>query len=206
MKGNETYSSRTVVGEQDVFYKQSGVKSIRMEKEKMGKASGFWKGITSTEAQEFTYSVGITSTDSNSTTESSAQKLNSSMESGWNASVTAEAKAGVPGFGEVGVSGTVGKTGNSKMEKARENLVSQEISSTASVGTTTTHFTTCTPKEGESRAGLWQWVITTEDYSTTAFTSHTVCRTGDLAFKSPICAYWDCANADCSKCLTDATV
>ena len=129
------------------------------------------------------------------------------MESGWNASVTAEAKAGVPGFGEVGVSGTVGGTGNSKKEKARENSVSEEIASTASVGTTTTHKTTCTPKDGESRAGLWQWVITTEDYSTAAFTAHTVCRTGDLAFKSPNCAYWDCDNADCSKCITDnATV
>ena len=111
------------MGQADVFYKGGGVKSIRMEKDKMGKASGFWKGITSTEAQEFTYSVGITSTDSNDTTNSSAQKLNQSLESGWNASVTAEAKAGVPGFGEVGVSGTVGGTGNNKTEKAGENSV-----------------------------------------------------------------------------------
>ena len=68
--GQETSTKFT--GEKDVFTKGVGVKSIRMEKEKTGKASGFWKGITSTEAQEFTYSVGITSTDSNSTTESSA--------------------------------------------------------------------------------------------------------------------------------------
>ena len=99
--------------EHDVFYKGGGVKSIRLEKDKTGKASGFWKGITSTEAQEFTFSVGITSTDSNSTTEQSAKKLNTSLESGWNASVTAEAKAGVPGYGSVSVSGTLGKTGSS---------------------------------------------------------------------------------------------
>ena len=97
----------------DVFYKDGGVKSIRLEKDKTGKASGYWKGITSTEAQEFTYSVGITSTDSNSTTQQSAEKLNKSLESGWNASVTAEAKAGVPGYGSVSVSGTLGKTGSS---------------------------------------------------------------------------------------------
>ena len=172
-------------------------------KNKTGKASGFWKGITSTEAQEFTYSVGITSTDSNSTTAQSAEKLTNSLASGWNASVTAEAKAGVPGFGSVGVSGTVGATGSSASQKALENSVSAEIASTASVGTTTTHKTTCTPKDGESRAGLWQWVISTEDYSTAAFTAHTICRTGDLAFRSPDCSFWDCANADCSKCLSD---
>ena len=57
-----------VTRELDVFYEGGGVKSIRLMKNKTGKASGYWKGITSTEAQEFTYSVGITSTDSNSTT------------------------------------------------------------------------------------------------------------------------------------------
>ena len=44
--------------EDNVHYKDGGVKSIRLEKDKVGKASGYWKGITSTEAQEFTYSVG----------------------------------------------------------------------------------------------------------------------------------------------------
>ena len=104
--------------EKDVFWKGGGVKSIRLEKDKVGKASGFWKGITSTEAQEFTYSVGITSTDSNTTTESSVEKLNKSLESGWNASVTAEAKAGFLGFGSACVSGTVGGEGSNKKEKA----------------------------------------------------------------------------------------
>ena len=31
-------------------YDGAGVKSIRIEKEKAGQATGFWKGITSTEA------------------------------------------------------------------------------------------------------------------------------------------------------------
>mgnify|MGYP001311921444 CR=1 FL=1 len=48
--------------------------------------------------------------------------------------------------------------------------------------------------------GLWQWVISNQDGSVNAFTPHTVCRTGDKAFKAPECQFWDCANADCSKC------
>ena len=166
------------------------MKSIRLEKDKTGKASGFWKGITSTEAQVFTYSVGIKSNDSNKTTEESVNKLNAALETGWNASVTAEGKAGVPLIAESKVSGTAGMHMNISAGLALENMVSSEIASTASVGTTTTHKTTCTPKEGESRAGLWQWVISTEDYSTTAFTAHTICRTGDLAFRSPDCSFW----------------
>ena len=53
-------------------------------------------------------------------------------------------------------------------------------------------------------AGLWMWVITTEDLSVTAFTPHSVCRYGDMAYKSPTCAFWDCLNADCSSCESDS--
>ena len=106
------------------------------------------------------------------------------------------------GFG-ASVSGSGGKSGANKDSEAREHTVASEIANTANVGTTTTHTTTCTPKEGENRAGLWQWVISTEDYSTSAFTSHTICRTGDLAFESPECSFWECANADCSECNSE---
>jgi len=47
------------------------------------------------------------------------------------------------------------------------------------------------------------WVITTEDLSVTAFTPHTICRYGDLAYKAPTCSFYDCMNADCTKCATD---
>ena len=47
---------------------------------------------------------------------------------------------------------------------------------------------------------MWQWVIATEDRSAAAFTTHTVCRTGDKADTPPECNYWMCANKDCSKC------
>ena len=106
--------------EADIDKNDYGVRSIRLEKENKGKATGFWKGITSTEAQEFTYTVGITSTDSNSTSKSSAEKLNSSLESGWNASVTAGAKAGFMGSG-VSVEGTLGKSGTETKDKERSN-------------------------------------------------------------------------------------
>ena len=58
-------------GEADV-YNGAGVKSIRIEKEKAGHATGFWKGITSTEATEFTYTVGISSSTTSSEGKTSA--------------------------------------------------------------------------------------------------------------------------------------
>ena len=43
-----------------------------------------------------------------------------------------------------------------------------------------TSTTTCTVPEGsEGGAGLWQWVVATEDGQTQSFTQHTVCRTGE---------------------------
>ena len=43
-------------------------------------------------------------------------------------------------------------------------------------------------------------MITSEDYSTSAYTPHTVCRTGAHAFEEPECSYWDCSNGDCTAC------
>ena len=57
----------------DVYDKGHGVKSIKIEKDRAGHATGYWKGITSTEAQEFTYSVGITSSESSQTAQKSAE-------------------------------------------------------------------------------------------------------------------------------------
>ena len=100
--------------------KKSGIRSIRLEKQKEGKAKGFWKGITSTEAQEFSFTVGITSTDSNSTSQQSAQKLNESLESGWNESGTAGVSASFMGIG-ANVSGTIGHESSERTEKSRES-------------------------------------------------------------------------------------
>lgn len=54
---------------------KGGAKSIRIEKEKAGQATGYWKGITATEAQKFTFSVGIVNTDSSSQADSGAERL-----------------------------------------------------------------------------------------------------------------------------------
>ena len=43
-------------------------------------------------------------------------------------------------------------------------------------------------------------MISSEDYSVSAFTPHTVCRTGANAFEEPKCSYWDCNNGDCTRC------
>ena len=170
---------------------------MRIVKNKQGQATGFWKGITSSESQEYTYTVGITNKDGTTSAATSATELNKSLESGWNASVTAAAKAEFMGSG-LSVSGTAGMHGTSKSSQALSQSIQSEISSAASVGTTTIHKTTCTAKEGEARTGLWQWVISSEDYSVSAYTPHTICRTGDIAFTEPSCSFWDCVNADCS--------
>ena len=43
---------------------QRGVGSFKILKNQAGKATGYWKGITSTGSQEFTYTVGISNSDS----------------------------------------------------------------------------------------------------------------------------------------------
>ena len=115
--------------------------------------------------------------------------------------MTAEAKAEFAGSG-VSVKGSAGMHGTSNSEETLKQSIQSEVSSAASQGTTTIHHTTCTSKPGDpdTRTGLWQWVISSEDYSTSAFTPHTVCRTGAHAFEEPECSYWDCNNGDCTAC------
>ena len=115
--------------------------------------------------------------------------------------MTAEAKAEFAGSG-VSVKGSAGMHGTSNSEETLKQSIQSEVSSAASQGTTTIHHTTCTSKPGDpdTRTGLWQWVISSEDYSTSAFTPHTVCRTGAHAFEEPECSYWDCSNGDCTAC------
>lgn len=54
--------------------------SIRISKEGPGKVTGYWTGITATEAQTFTYTVGVSSEDSASTTSENVKKLSSAAE------------------------------------------------------------------------------------------------------------------------------
>ena len=80
-------------------------------------------------------------------------------------------------------------------------MIKRDVSTTYGydIGYTTT--TSCTVPVGTSGgAGLWQWVVSTEDGATMSFSHHTVCRTGELFNKEPECPYYACANADCSQC------
>lgn len=194
------------------------INSLRITKLSQGKATGYWRGITSSETLKFEYSVGIESSDSTTTTDEATRQLEKSLALGWNASVTAgvtasvgvEAKAGVLGTGttvsgsvEGSVSGTLGTDESSERTEAMTSLASREIGSTISHTQVTKVTTYCTPNVGDDRAAVWQWVIASEDFSVQAFTPHTICRTGDYAFYSPTCSWWDCLNTDCSECYSE---
>ena len=109
----------------------------------------------------------------------------------------------------VTASGSTGKNGSKTAGATVEGEVRRELSSASSEDSTVVHSTTCTPRGSIEDGtlvlgtGLWQWVITTEDYSVSAFTPHTVCRTGEDAYKAPKCVFWDCINHDCTKCKGD---
>ena len=122
--------------------------------------------------------------------------LNTSLDHGFEASVTASVDTGA--FGNYGAS--VGGSYNSSSEDSTEHEAAKEISSAAESNQSLVYETDCKPPAGQRRAGLWQWVISTQDYTVAAFTPHTVCRTGDLAFRAPECPFWSCANFDCSEC------
>jgi len=131
--------------------------------------------------------------------------MNKSLETGWDASASASVKAGFIIGAEASVSG--GMHGSESSSSSIQSSLAREISSTAGVDKTTTHQTTCTPDEeaGEKGSGLWQWVLSTSDYGTSAFTSHTVCRTGKLARTPPSCSFGDCEDDQCTKCLGDGS-
>ena len=92
-------------------------KSIRIQKHNRGKVTGYWKGITSSEAQDYTYTVGIKDTDSSSSVANSASELNKSLETGYNGNVSAEAKASFMGIG-AGLGGSAGMHKTSKSAAA----------------------------------------------------------------------------------------
>ena len=86
----------------------------------------------------------------------------------------------------------------------QRNVVQRDVTTTYGYDYSLTSTTTCTVPEGsEGGAGLWQWVVATEDGKTQSFTQHTVCRTGANYNQEPACPYFACANADCSVCIDD---
>ena len=124
------------------------------------------------------------------------------MDWGINGKVTAgmhgEVSAGVSGVAEVSggfsVEVEVGGHYNEEESKETEKAFLQDVSQLSGSSSNMEYTTTCTPmvyddagivmtgSDAPLGAGFWQWVISTEDYSVTAMTSHTVCRTGVNAF------------------------
>ena len=97
------------------------------------------------------------------------------MTIGVTASMETKVKAGFLGNGasatvgvEASFEASAGMEKSSAYGSAISDEVSKEISSTASEDITTIHKTTCTPLEGDTRVGLWQWVIASEDNSVSA--------------------------------------
>ena len=58
--------------------------------------------------------------------------------------------------------------------------------------------TTCSATE-KAGAGLYQWVVVGDD-NITAFTWHTVCRTGEDWATPPACPWNACEDAECYIC------
>ena len=127
-----------------------------------------------------------------------------SLETGWSvsASLGAEAPMGAAVSSELGYHST------ETTEMNAEHVVGREISNTAAEDNTIMHYTTCGKDDvaGQTPTGLYQWVITNEAGNVNAYTPHTICRVGENAWKMPDCQFWDCLNADCSRCKGDNEV
>ena len=61
---------------------------------KEGKATGYWKGITTSNNLEFTYSVGMESSKSDKSKDEQMESLKTSLETGWEVSGGLEASFG----------------------------------------------------------------------------------------------------------------
>ena len=160
----------------------SSFTSFRIKRTPEGKATGYWKGITTSNKQQYKFTVGVSSSKEDTSSQESKTSLMKSLETGWSA----------------------GDLFTSKTEESQEHVIGREIKNTASEDSSTEHTTTCGDDDVKDQmVGLYQWVITNEAGSVNAFTPHTICRTGENAFKAPDCQFWDCLNADCSKCKGD---
>ena len=178
----------------------SSFTSFRIKRTPEGKATGYWKGITTSNKQQYKFTVGVSSSKEDTSSQESKTSLMKSLETGW--SVSASLGGDIPGIGSL--SGEAGYSSTSKTEESQEHVIGREIKNTASEDSSTEHTTTCGDDDVKDQmVGLYQWVITNEAGSVNAFTPHTICRTGENAFKAPDCQFWDCLNADCSKCKGD---
>ena len=78
---------------------------------------------------------------------------------------------------ELGISYGIA-SGSASIEASYSQGLTQDVQATYGVDYGISNSTTCTTK-GKSGAGLYQWIVSTGDMKNSAFTWHTVCRTGE---------------------------
>ena len=144
--------------------------------------------------------MGIGSTDQENTKKSNADKLTGSLEGSIKLSAKASAGSSFAGVGAK-VSAEAKSETNFGAKDVTDVRAREEVASVAVNNHTLEFTTTCSIEvsdeeiaEDKSKGGvgLWQYVISLEDYSASAFTPHTICRRGKLAMTPPKCPYYAC--------------
>ena len=159
-----------------------GVSSIEIRRQEQGAAQAYWQSVTATESLEQTYHIGLTYSKVDNQQWEEADRMNAALDLGITfLSIFFPPLSLIP---------------------RQRNVVQRDVTTTYGYDYSQASTTTCTVPDGSAGgAGLWQWVVATEDSQTMSYTQHTVCRTGELWNVEPSCPYFACANADCSECL-----
>ena len=164
------------------------VYSMVVRRENRGLAVGYWQGITATESQDYNLYVGTAFNDSYN------------KQADWNSMTKASYELGLAL--ENGFTFDSHATGEVLISDDYYSTLKHDVQSTYGLVNGIENRTTCTTS-GNDGAGLWQWVVASSDGTATSFSTHTVCRKGELAFAEPKCPYFACLNADCSECSSD---
>lgn len=86
------------------------------------------------------------------------------------------------------------------LESSVETQIRSEVEHSYNSATTETIATHCTVPEGESGAGLWQWVVSTGDSSVTSRHLLSICKTGRGFNETPRCPMHACVDGTCETC------
>ena len=157
------------------------VSSLAVYRTELGAyAQGRWESFTTTEGIDFTYHLGMSSTDSHSTEESMSYSMSESM------------SAGIEFLG-IGAS--------TDISAAFETGIVVDTQEEFSASVDVTYNISCSEGQVGDGVGLWQFVVESSDKSVITRTDHTVCRYGELYNKSPNSPWNACANGDCSECV-----
>jgi len=92
---------------------------------------------------------------------------------------------------------------STSIEASYSESLTHDVQSTYGLDYSVDSVTTCTTTTDKEGAGLFQWIISTSDYSAQAYTWHTVCRTGDNWNVAPECPWSACLDPECLECADD---